>query len=253
MSALDLDGAVPESPRPPRPARPQPTSRRARGPQLTDRDLDIVRWVTRHGVVTADLVGRRFFWRPELGTYGQRATYRRLNALCRLGVILDKKEYGTPHKVVRATRKGARLADVGIRPAPFVLSELQHTLAVVALSEYLLHQHPDAELVTERELRGQRLREILAGTREHGLGRVPDAVLHFPQQGGPDGATTTVAIELDLTRKDQRALERIVSQYAYERFDRVWWYVKPFRVERMRTIVRSLQAQNRMEVYPWHG
>jgi hypothetical protein len=213
----------------------------------------MIRWIARHGVVLADHVGRVFFWHPDRGTYGQRATYRRLDALRQLGLILYQREYGTPHKVIRVTREGARLADVGVRPAPYVLSELQHTLDVVALGEYLVRRHPGAELVTERELRAQRAREILAGTREFGLGRTPDGLLRFPGQAGSQGTPLTIAIELDLTRKDQRALERIVSAYAYERFDRVWWFVKPFRAERMRTIVRAMQAENRMEVHEWHG
>ncbi|HEV3189796.1 MAG TPA: hypothetical protein VGY54_04825 [Polyangiaceae bacterium] len=224
---------------------------RMRGPKLTDRDVEIIRWITRHGVVTADLVGRRFFWRPQLQAYGRRATYRRLNALCRLGLILDKKEYGTPHNVIRTTRVGARLADVGVRPAPFVLSELQHTLAVVALGEYLLHENPGAELTTERELRVERLKQTLASTREHGRGRVPDAVLRLR----PDarGVRESIAVELDLTRKDQRTIEHIIGQFAFETFDRVWWYVRPVRVERMQTIVRALHADQRVEVRPWHG
>lgn len=229
------------------------TGWRTRGPQLTDRDVEITRWITRHGVVTAELVARRFFWHPQLGTCGQRAAHRRLDALCRLGLILYKREYGTPHKVVRATRQGAHLANVGVRPAPFVLSELQHTLAVVTLGEYLLYENPGAELITEREIRVQRLRETLAHTRQTGLGRIPDALLRLPKTEGPAGGTVTIAVELDLTRKDQRAVEHIIRQYAYEKFDRVWWYVKPIRVARMRTIVRSLHAEHRMEVRPWPG
>jgi hypothetical protein len=224
---------------------------RVRGPHLTDRDIEIIRWITRHGVVTADLVGRRFFWRPELHTYGARATYRRLNTLCRLGLILDKREYGAPHHVVRTTRAGARLAAVGIRPAPFVLHELHHTLAVVTLGEYLLFENPGAELTTERELRVQRLQQTLAGTRQHGVGRIPDAALLLRPDA--QGRRARVAVELDLTRKDQRTIENIIRQYAYEDFDRVWWYVKPFRVERMQNVVRSLHAGHRVEVQPWHS
>jgi hypothetical protein len=230
---------------------PNPGRLPLRGARLTDRDLQIVRWITRHGVVSAELIGRRFFWRPEKQTPGLRAAYRRLNTLCRLGLILDKREYGTTHHVIRSTRAGARIADVGLRPAPFVLSELQHTLAVVALGEYLLHENPGAALTTERELRAQRVRDTLAGQREHGLGRVPDAVLSLR----PDvhGRRLMVAVELDLTRKDQRTIEQIIRHYAYEKFDRVWWYVKPIRVERMRDVVRSLGAEQRIEVRTWLG
>ena len=63
------------------------SGRRVRGPQLTERDREILRWMTRHGVVTAELVGRRFFWRPAVNDYGKWAAYRRLRALRRDGAI----------------------------------------------------------------------------------------------------------------------------------------------------------------------
>ena len=42
--------------------RPKPRSRGpwVHGPRLTDRDVEILRWITRHGVVTTELVGRKF-------------------------------------------------------------------------------------------------------------------------------------------------------------------------------------------------
>jgi hypothetical protein len=61
----------------------------------------------------------------------------------------------------------------------------------------------------------------------------------------------TVAVELDLARKDRRALERMVRQYDHERVDAVWWYVAPQRVDRTRAIVTGLDAQDRIEVRPW--
>lgn len=73
-----------------RPARRRLAGRRACGSQLTPRDLEILRWITRHGVVTAELVGRRFFWRPKLSTYGQWAAYRRLRARQTLGLLKEK-------------------------------------------------------------------------------------------------------------------------------------------------------------------
>ena len=119
-----------------RPARRRRAGR-PRGPQLTDRDIEILRWITRHGVVTAELVGRRFFWRPDRTHYGKWAAYRRLQALAELGLALNDKPYAREAEVIRVTRDGARIADVGLRPAPPVISQLRHSLAVVALAEFL--------------------------------------------------------------------------------------------------------------------
>jgi hypothetical protein len=236
-----------------RPVRGLTSTRRAHGPQLTDRDLEILRWMTRHGVVTAELVGRRFFWRPRVKDYGKWAAYRRIRALRELGLVLSDKPLLNHPAVLRVTREGARIADVGLRPAPLVISELRHSLAVVVLTEYLLAEHRGAELVTERELRAERYRELREGARQTEQGRTPDGLLHIPKKGKATGGLETIALELDLTRKDRRAMERMIRQYDRERVDRIWWYVTPPRVERTRNLVRELRAQDRIEVLEWRA
>lgn len=229
------------------------TGRHARAPILQERDEEILRWMTRHGVVTAELVGRRFFWRSAAKDYGKWAAYRRLRALHDLGLILSNKPFADQPAVLRVTREGARIADVGLRPAPLVLSELRHSLAVVVLAEYLLAEHHGVELTTERELRAQRYRELREGTRRTEQGRAPDALLRIPTKGAGAQGVMTVAVELDLSRKDRRAMERMIRQYDRETVDRVWWYVAPARLERTRALVRELRADDRIEVREWRG
>jgi hypothetical protein len=209
--------------------------------------------MTRHGVVTTELVGRRFFWRPETKTYGKWAAYRRLAAMERLGPILRDKPFANEPSVLRVTREGARIADVGIRPAPLVLSELRHTLAVVLLAEALTAQHPGSELLTERELRAERYR-LRTQRVDTSLGRTPDALLRIRRKGRGAQAVKRVAVELDLTRKDRRAMERMIHQYDQEdEIDEVWWYVIPARMERTRIVVSDLAAADRFEVREWRG
>jgi hypothetical protein len=227
--------------------------RRAHGRRITARDEEILRWVARHGVVTAELIGWRFFWRPQRKTYGRWAVYRRLRILQELGLLLSDKPFAQHPAALRVTREGARLAGAGLRPAPLVVSQLRHSLSVVQLTEILLDDHPGSELVTERELRARRYRELAAGERSLDQGRCPDAVLRIPSRGPGAQAVITVAIELDLSRKDRRAMERMVYQYDREPVDAVWWYVTPARVERVTRFVRELNAQDRMEVRPWRG
>lgn len=230
------------------------SARRVRGPQLTERDIEILRWMTRHGIVTAELVGRRFFWRPDLNDYGKWAAYRRLRALRDLGLVLGDKPFADRAAVLRVTREGARIADVGLRPPPLVLSELRHSLAIVWLTEYLLAENAGAELTTERELRAQRYRALRNGTREPEEGRAADALLRIPVNGPGAQGVMTVAVELDLSRKDRRAMDRMVRQYDYENdIDKVWWYVTPGRVERTRALVCDLNAEDRFEVRQWRG
>lgn len=209
--------------------------------------------MTRHGVVTAELVGRRFFWRPKEKDYGKWAAYRRLRALRELGLVLSDKPLADLPAILRVTREGARIADVGLRPAPLVMSEVRHALAVVWLTEYLLGEHRGAELTTEREIRAQRYRELRERTRPVEQGRAPDALLTLSKKSGNNTTTETIAVELDISRKDRRALERMIRQYDRELVDKVWWYVIPSRVERMTKFIEEMRAERRFEIRPWRG
>lgn len=207
--------------------------------------------MTRHGVVTAELVGRRFFWRPDRNTYGKWAAYHRLAALEQMGLIIRTRSYGYPIPVLRVTREGARIADIGIGPAPLVHSELRHTIALVWLTEYLLYENAGATLITERELRAERYRQHREGEQHLERGRVPDALLRLPGSQHEGRDMETVAVELDVSRKDGRAMVRMVHQYDRENVDRVLWFVRTVRVERARQIVRELRADDRIEVRAW--
>jgi hypothetical protein len=110
------------------------------------------------------------------------------------------KPFANQPEVIRVTREGARIADVGIRPAPLVLSQLRHTLALVLLAEGLAHDHPGSELLTERELRAERYRMQRRGL-DTSRGRTPDAVLRIPAKGPGAQKIKRVAIELDLSRR----------------------------------------------------
>lgn len=226
----------------------RPTGRRVHGHQLTDRDLEILRWIARHGVVTAELVGRRFFWHADRNDYGKWAAYRRLAALERMRLIIRNKSYGYPVPVLRVTREGARIADVGVGPAPLVHSQLRHSIGLVWLTEYLLAENAGSQLTTERELRADRYRQRLARETPNGQGRAPDALISVP---APGARARTVAVELDISRKDRREIERVIRQYDHEEVDKIWWFTRPVRLERLRTIVRELRADDRIEVRRW--
>jgi len=220
---------------------------------LMERDEEILRWITRHGVVTPELVGRRFFWRPDRKDYGKWAAYRRIRALELLGLVIRNKPYAHKEEVIRVTREGARIADVGLRPAPLILSQLDHTIAVVGLTEFLLAKNKGAELVTERELRATRYREFREGKRSPSHGRAADALLRIPtkKSAGAQGVRT-VAIELDLSRKDRRAMERMVLAYDREPgVAEVWWYVQPTRVDATKAVVVKLRAEDRFKVFKY--
>ncbi len=215
---------------------------------LTERDVALLQWITRHGVVTPEQVAHRYF-------SGQSAAYRRLRKLIGLTLIRRDPTYYRAPFVLRVTAAGARVADVGVGPAELVLAAVRHSLALVTLTESLLAQHPGARLITEREFRAAHLRLLREGTTEP-CPRIPDGVLIL----SPDEGRTRVALELDLTPKRQFALTRVIDAYATTftptvgeetGFGQVWWFVAGGAAERVRALVHDKRADDFMIVRDW--
>ena len=205
--------------------------RRRRGVALTERDRQLIEWMTRHGMVTASQISRRFFGSLKV-------TWRRLLQLERLGLIRrDRVWVGMP-RVVRATPLGVRLADVDLGPAPLDYVRLRHHLAVVDLSEELLRGSPEARWVTERELR--RNHADLRGD-DGSRARMPDGLLVL--------AARRIAVELDLTPKRSRRLDDLVGLYAADRtVDAVWWFLpSETAARRMRDVIHGRGLENLVE------
>jgi hypothetical protein len=122
--------------------------------------------------------------------------------------------------------------------------ELRHSLALVDLMDTLSHEHPGCACRTERELRTDRTRDRVMGTRRAGRGRMPDGELQL-------ASGETVAVELDLTPKRSKVYEQIIRSYRQEHFDRVWWYVPAGSVERLRRLVMDGRVDDFIDVRPW--
>ncbi len=119
-----------------------------------------------------------------------------------------------------ATREGADLAGVGLSAIRPSANDLQHTLLLVDLADWLLARQSGSRWTTERELR----REAMRAVRDTGTGRlwrgpehVPDGLLVLP-----DGRR--VAIELELTEKAAPRYGSILRWYATQGYDAVQWY-----------------------------
>ena len=211
------------------------------GPALTGRDLDMLTWLARHGIVTPDQLARRFFARDD-GSVGSGAAYRRLRKLRELGLLRSDHTFYQEPSVLRVTPRGAHLADAGVGPARLVLAEVRHALALVDLTEGLLAKHKGSTVTTERELRVERRNALARGERRPLTGRLPDGVLTLGRK--------RIALELDLTSKRSNDLESILTAYQFERYDAVWWYVRARVVPRLAGIVERRQADDLVVVRP---
>jgi len=211
---------------------------------VTDRDCAILQWVGRHGVVTRKNVAKRFFGQsPDSGTW---AAYRRIRKLVEMGLLQEDHTFWREPMVLRVTAAGAGFVDLDVRPARLVLAEVPHALAVVDLLEQLLADLPeDTVLITEREIRAERRRDLRLDPSKAGQGRMPDAELQVMGR--------RIAVELDLTPKRSRVYEDLLSSYLQQEYDEVLWYVRPGVVDRLRRIVKLNQADDFFHVRPWEA
>ena len=217
---------------------------RRSGPQITGRDREILAWIGRHGVVTADQVARRFFGRDD-GDMGKRAAYRRLAVLEDLGLVRrDRTPFWRAPHVLRITKAGAEVGEIDIAPARIVEAEMRHSLSLVDLAEQLLADNKGATMRTEREIRTDRWHERHSGTRQPARGRTPDGELTLKNG-------KVIAIELDLTPKRSKDFERILRAYRQEKFDKIWWYVLPGVVPRVTKLVNENRVDDFIDVRPW--
>lgn len=221
--------------------------------EITDRDIAILTWVARHGIVTVEQITRKFFPTRQ----GKSAAFQRVRKLCDSRPALlqrDRTHYREP-SVLRVTTHGARLTDVGLMPARIVPAEIHHALALVDLAEELLAEHPQAVLLTERERRAERYRDKRAGRRKT-TGRIPDAVFLFEAGGSTSSGSKkerTVAVELDRSPRSRMDAENVIKAYLQEKYTEVWWYVRPNRVAPIRIITKRMKVDDFIEVRPWQG
>ncbi|MBV9359609.1 MAG: replication-relaxation family protein [Chloroflexi bacterium] len=205
--------------------------RRARPPLLTARDYAVLIDLVRFGALTLEQLTRHHF--------------RSVNGCAQRLAALRSREYVTGERIFyrgpsayMATARGARLADIGLRPGRLVPETAVHQLAVTDLADWCLAQQPSARWTTERELRhdaGQAWidEQDQPSLLAHGLPHMPDGLL-----SEPDGR---VAIELELSTKPRLAYERIFRWYAgATEYDRVRWFVRSERLrQRLTVLVRQ--------------
>lgn len=198
-------------------------SKRKRQWRITERDIEVLEFLTRYGAATAEHVRREFFGDSLKGAY------RRLKALSERGVVSGERVFYKLPGVYRVTEPGARLAEVDLPPPRHDLSRLHHTLEIVELSWALrsgempvkvaqdgkMRQEEGLEhWMTERELRRDKLvdrREKETGQmlKKGRMGRTPDGLMILP--GGEE-----IAVELELTPKRAANYHRIFSDYEEE-------------------------------------
>lgn len=182
--------------------------------RITERDLRLLEFVAQHRFVLASQV------QTLLGA-SRGATYRRLQALARAGLLEHRPVFDRHAHAHWITRRGLALLGSSLPPPRLELGEYRHDVGLAWL--WLAADRgafgPLERIVTERQLRSVRPG---SGPKPHR----PDLVLVCAGGG-------RVAVELELTTKSRTRRERILAGYAADpRIDAVLYLVEDRRVGR---------------------
>ncbi len=188
---------------------------------VTERDLDLLRWINGFGFVMSGQVGR---W---MGV-DEKVSGRRLRKLESIGVIARERVFHRGGSVVRVTKTGVQLAGDALGPMRMLrLGSFEHDRALVDLSLDILAEHKGAVFLPDRRIRHERGQGSGVGQKGH----IADGFLVRS-----DG--TTVAIELELTRKQRWRLKKIIGELQADmRLEAVWYFCAPTVVDLVREIV----------------
>lgn len=188
---------------------------------LTERDKEIIRLINRFGYLTATQVAR-------LMGMSQRVTYRRLRKLAEERYLIHNRVLAGRAGIYRATTRGLMATDIELSRAVVRLLTLEHNLAVADAAAALLERHPGAAWLTERELRRRAGQKFGVGWQGH----IPDGVLVLGNR--------RFAVEVEMTAKEKRRVEKILRVYLRRSdYSEVWYFCRTKRqTERLKEVVK---------------
>lgn len=178
---------------------------------LTERDKEILRFISRFGYVCARHMIAAF-------PLSERVAYRRLQRLVQDGYLRRKRVLADLPRLYLLTQRGvdASGTDFG-RVRNVRLQTLDHDLTMADVAVALLRLYPGSFWLTERELRrkaGQGFGSV--GAREH----VPDGVLLLANG-------QKIAVEVETSRKPRQRTERILRYYLRRSdYIAVWYFCR---------------------------
>lgn len=196
---------------------------------ITERDLELVRCISKFGFLTVDQVVR--LWGG--GDFSTVAA--RVRKLIDAGLLWRLDLKNSTARPLLATRYGCRLAGDSLPPLKGIrLGTFQHDRMLFDLAKSLETRF-SSRFETEREYRWRHQERVEAF-------HVPDGILHRGDK--------RIGIELELTKKAPRRLAEIVSSHAANLdLDEVWYVVV---TEEMRAYVRrSAGNASHIKIVKW--
>ncbi len=177
--------------------------------KITDRDIDLFRWINSHGFIFTTHAAR---W---MGV-GYETARARIAKYREAGLVRAQKKVSGLSQLLYLTQKSWRLTEDSL-PLMFISNRLQtfnHDVQLIDLDLTLRDLYPGCLFISERWIRHNK--DI--NRTDH----VPDGFLMLKD------STRTIAIELELSQKKRARLKAIIRSYqtTFE-YEQVWYFTAP--------------------------
>ncbi len=171
---------------------------------LTLRDIEILSFINQFGFCEILQIQKQFHLKKG-------RSYQIINRLIDGGLLSHQRIFYGKHGVYFLTEEGACYTDL---PALRKISyrHYYHHLKVIEVAIRLNTQYPHAIWVSERQLF---IKQFEKGHRKKG--HLADGLLILPEN-------KKIAIEVELSRKNEKRLQFIFKKYAAEDVMEVWYY-----------------------------
>jgi hypothetical protein len=171
------------------------------------RDHRIVKFINEFGFCELPQIQKQF------GLSRHRA-YKVMQRLMERGYIRHERVFFHRHGIYRATRAGAQQSGLPML-SKIPIGIYEHQLAVIEVYIKLMKEYPGATWLTERVLRKT---GFMPGRNRRRDKHYADALMFLP-----DGKQ--IAIEVELTMKSKRRLDKILLQYMTQfEIKEVWYF-----------------------------
>jgi hypothetical protein len=173
--------------------------------QLTDRDVEIMRFINDFGFCEMPQIEVRFGIKPQ-------RSYRVLGRLVKAGLVKHQPAFHRRYGVYYLSADGARYTDLP-RLDKIRLAQYEHHIAIIKVALKLRSLYPEAYWMSERQLKFDKFVNGV-GRRGH----MADGMLLFPDD-------KQVAIEVELSIKGKNRLKKILNEYrATFSINEIWYY-----------------------------
>ncbi|MDR3491005.1 MAG: MarR family winged helix-turn-helix transcriptional regulator [Gammaproteobacteria bacterium] len=172
--------------------------------QLTERDIEIIKFINEFGFCELDQLGKRFALKRSW-------MYEIMKKLVDAGLVHHKHILNSRHGIYLASRKGAEYTD--LPPIDRItVGQYEHNISIIKVYIKLRQLYPDAFWISERRLKQDKFYDGVGK-----VGHISDGILLFPDE-------KRVAIEVEMSVKGKHRIEKILRELGSDFSIKEVWY-----------------------------